>query len=81
MDLTQSTGVLAKFLPVCEYSVCGSVGHGSRRHESETKQNLLCVLLLREYITFEIILIDKGIFIRQLFMHIGPYSFIILFYL
>lgn len=32
MDLTQTTGVLAKFSPVCEYSVCGSVGCGSRRH-------------------------------------------------
>ncbi len=38
--------------------------------ESETKQNLLYVLLLKEYITyFEMLLIDKGIFIRQLFMH------------
>ncbi len=41
--------------------------------ESETKQNLLYVLLLKEYITyFEMLLIDKGIFIRQLFMHVWP---------
>lgn len=87
MDLTQPTSILAKFSQCVnvESVVQLAMVQEDMEDESETKQNLLYVLLLRQYTMLcicaltEIILTDwhdkiriKGIFKTQLFVHKQP---------